>query len=136
MDDDTPELYARYLRGCALVHATPISVEDFAVTMRRYERCNAVLHTYRLKRHRPGFWLTIGGHREIRRFVKMIRNIESERERLLWIRERIIAGSCGDEEGGAGVPAYPVRPRPTLTMSAAKLLPHLDPEPDVREYAA
>ena len=39
----------------------------------------------------------------------------------------------GLDDGGAGMPAYRRPDLPVLVGSGAKLLPHLDPEPPVRD---
>ena len=133
MEEFDARNYRWYLRGCFKLEWTPVNETEFCTQYGRYRRCNRALQRYEHRRTRH---LNRRGlsYRDDVFLERLIRKIRDEYEQLNYLETAISSGlSRGNDQGGAGMPAYRLPDTPVLVGAGAKLPPHLDPEPWARD---
>ena len=132
MEDHEAREYNWYMLGCRQFHWAPLSAEEFWPHFKRYRRLSRAIQKYEqrsARRRRAGGLFAVTG-----RFMdRLVRTLMHERERLDYLASAVAAGQReeGGDTGGAGAALDP--PPQNRTDRAAKLLPHLDPEPALRD---
>ncbi|MCW3094533.1 MAG: hypothetical protein JWL77_151 [Chthonomonadaceae bacterium] len=133
MDEPSLRDFRWYLQGCRKFDWRPLSEIDFRTQYKRYRRCGRALEHYEQRRTRH---LNRRGsnYRDDVFLERLIRSIWDEHEQLNYLATAVSAGhAMDDEDGGAGMPAHRCPDVPVLVGAGAKPLPHLDPEPWVRD---
>lgn len=132
------EIYYLYWYGCKALEWQPMSEGDFWPAYRRYRRLlNFLTHFEHWEQRYPE------RKQKSERRRQLLKNAQEECKPLHKLYEAIHAGQSWSGydggshsrggDGGAGFPVSPLHGPPTLSGAAAKLLPHLDPEPEFRD---
>ncbi len=133
MDEDDACLYRWYVVGCRKLGWMPLNELEFSSEYLRYRRCSRAIQLFEQRRQLRMANVAGSTYHEDVFFERLIRGIRRERERLDFLSTAVSAGRPSNEEpGGAGMPACRIVDPPVLVVAGAKLLPHLDPEPPVR----
>ncbi len=127
--------YGWYVRGCRKLNwPLQLSPTEFSAQYGRYWRCDRTIQRYEDRRMRHIRRRRGSTYNEDAFLERLMKSIRQERELLHYLSTAVFAGQGReDEEGGAGMPAYRRPDQPVLVGAGAKLPPHLDPEPDVRD---
>ncbi|HLK60717.1 MAG TPA: hypothetical protein VKU00_29410 [Chthonomonadaceae bacterium] len=128
---DGPE-YRWYMLGCGRFGWDPLAEEEFWPKYRRYRRCSRAIQKFEQRRvtRKGGPGGLFGA--ENRLLERLLRNVIRERDQLDYLANAVSAGQSADggDSGGTGVKRRPKKP--VLAGAGAKPLPHLDPDPPVR----
>ena len=134
-DESGTREYLWYVQGCRKLNwPLQLSPTEFSTQYGRYRRCNRTIQRYEQRRIRHMRRRSGSTYKEDAFLERLIKSIRQERELLDYLSTAVSAGrGSEDDDGGAGMPAYRRPDQPVLVGAGAKLPPHLDPEPDVRD---
>jgi len=118
-------------------HEPTLDHSQFVTHYERYKRCTRTIQRYEERRRRRIARRRGSVYQDDVYLERLMRSIRQEQEELEPLAAAVSRGRSlenGDRGmGGAGVPAYRLPDLPVLVGAGAKMLPHLDTEPWMRD---
>jgi hypothetical protein len=135
MDETQRQEFRWYIMGSRNVgHEPGLDRNEFLAHYGRYKRCSQAIQRYeerkrRLLRRRRG-----AAYKDDVFLERLMAVVREEQKKLTPLAAAVAIGQALDmDDGGAGVSAHRLPDTPVLVGAGAKLLPHLDPEPWMRD---